>query len=210
MFIIGNTIVVTLFLKSGSNSNSSLGLGPGPNRFSTDFYTEYAENRVEQANSYSNPDLKTNPNRLSAEFSAENIGNRVKQGNLNSGSDLVLSPNPNQSSACFYPEHVDNTENRGNLNSGPNPNPSEFWSDFQTEHAESRVKQGMGGRKMSRSNSEHLGRDVPHRQLQRSETEVGRGSSVASDGEMSGDEFRLRVEAFIARQQRSLREEEFS
>ncbi|KAG8364339.1 hypothetical protein BUALT_Bualt19G0118600 [Buddleja alternifolia] len=63
-------------------------------------------------------------------------------------------------------------------------------------------------RKMQRSQSEKLERIVRveerRRELRRSTTERCR----KSEDEMSGDEFRRTVEAFIARQQRFLREEE--
>lgn len=67
-------------------------------------------------------------------------------------------------------------------------------------------------RKMHKSHSEDFKRyqhEYSHRKLRRSMTERCREKvySYAED-EMSGDEFRRTVEAFIARQQRSLREEE--
>ncbi|KAL6963846.1 hypothetical protein U1Q18_034852 [Sarracenia purpurea var. burkii] len=74
-----------------------------------------------------------------------------------------------------------------------------------------------GGRRIYRSQSEILngeGGEKPHRQLSRSATERCRKSISAvtsyKEDEMSSEEFRRTVEAFIARQQRYLREEEFS
>lgn len=75
-------------------------------------------------------------------------------------------------------------------------------------------------RKMHRSRSVELKRcqnEYSRRELRRSVTErsrksvnCGAGVNSYAEDEMSGDEFRRKVEAFIARQQRSLREEQFS
>ncbi|XP_057494732.1 uncharacterized protein LOC130779883 [Actinidia eriantha] len=74
-------------------------------------------------------------------------------------------------------------------------------------------------RKIYRSRSENLIREGGkklHPQLQRSATENSRKSAAVevpdgrAEDEMSCEEFRRTVEAFIAKQQRSLREEEFS
>ncbi|PIN15165.1 hypothetical protein CDL12_12193 [Handroanthus impetiginosus] len=82
-------------------------------------------------------------------------------------------------------------------------------------------------KKISRSHSENLERAVRleerRRDLRRNMSEKCRksvdcgrkvaevvGSSPGAEDELSGEEFRRKVEAFIARQQRFLREEEFS
>lgn len=71
--------------------------------------------------------------------------------------------------------------------------------------------------KIRRSQSENMARVHAHRlkegagkELRRPATFTCRKRDVAATNEMSNEEFRRTVEAFIARQQRSLREEEFS
>lgn len=73
--------------------------------------------------------------------------------------------------------------------------------------------------RMERSKSENVRRDnhgEAPRKLRRSATETCRKSgekamrSCRSEDDMSSEEFRRTVEAFIARQQKSLREEEFA
>lgn len=64
---------------------------------------------------------------------------------------------------------------------------------------------------MRRSYSGNM--EKPHErchELRRSQTEMTRRSTKRVEDEMSGEEFRQTVEAFIARQQRILREEELS
>ncbi|XP_019168954.1 PREDICTED: uncharacterized protein LOC109164863 [Ipomoea nil] len=68
---------------------------------------------------------------------------------------------------------------------------------------------------MQRSQSEKLkrlnycgGEEAPGRELRRSATSVSRRKSEVATEEMSSEAFRRKVEDFIARQQRALREEE--
>ncbi|GER50348.1 pantothenate kinase 2 [Striga asiatica] len=77
-----------------------------------------------------------------------------------------------------------------------------------------------GGRRMGRCRSEVVGRENGRRDLRPSASEkcrksgecgrkaAGGGGGSYKEDEMSGEEFRRTVEAFIARQQRFLREEE--
>ncbi|XAR72796.1 hypothetical protein NMG60_11019559 [Bertholletia excelsa] len=72
-------------------------------------------------------------------------------------------------------------------------------------------------KKIRRSSSEKLSRDgveKPRRELRRSVTEIRQRSTPmttsSAEDEMTSDEFRRTVEAFIARQQKLLRDEEFS
>lgn len=202
VFVIGNVIVITLFLKSGWNSNS----GSNPNQNSTDFYTEYLEKKQGNSNSGSYSDPNSTQNLFSINLDRNSVENRAKQGI----SSTKL--NPNRLSADIYTESIENRVKQGYPNPGfiQNPNQSRSSVDLYAECVENREKQGIGERKMSRSKSEDMRREVPRRQLRRSETDMSRRSTAAAEEEMSGEEFRRRVEGFIARQQRNLREEEFS
>ncbi|XP_075475286.1 uncharacterized protein LOC142506036 [Primulina tabacum] len=108
------------------------------------------------------------------------------------------------------------------------------WTDFYDEYVEKcrrNHRTSSNGKlrdmEMNRSKSEKIPRvsqvEEPRRELRRSTTErcqrtvkAGRRNAAANSGitsycpedEMSGEEFRQAVEAFIARQQRLLREEE--
>lgn len=93
-----------------------------------------------------------------------------------------------------------------------------------TENSSRALVQAKHGKNYARSNSENIEHQKikPHRQLRRSETEKlgenmikysGEGSAKSWHPEdaMSNEEFRDKVEAFIARQQRfRLEEEEYS
>lgn len=112
----------------------------------------------------------------------------------------------------FCTEYVETCEKRTNIN--------HTKQGKQVKQSKCEEKQGKEvlpdlcsseDRKIRRSHSLDLKNEYSRRELRRSVTERSQKSvnSYAED-EMSGDEFRRKVEAFIARQQRSLREEEFS
>ncbi|XP_031130715.1 uncharacterized protein LOC116032353 [Ipomoea triloba] len=113
----------------------------------------------------------------------------------------------------FYEEYMKQSGNDKNQS---------FYSNYNGE-IKKQVKQTTActyyakERRMQRSQSENLkrlncgaGEEAPGRELRRSATSVSRRKSEVATEEMSSEDFRRKVEDFIARQQRALREEEFS
>lgn len=152
MFLIGNTIVVTLFLKSGwlSVKNNTTG-----NKSSSDFCAEYVEKSMgeyQRREDTVTPDTDRNyTERKIYRSQSENLNRGIEKRSINRGGE------------------------KQSIN--------------------------RGGEKQSK-------------QLRRSATEKLRDitpvvSSYAEE-EMNGEEFRRTVEAFIARQQKFLRDEELS
>lgn len=107
----------------------------------------------------------------------------------------------------FYDEYV---KQSGNKNQS-------FYSNYN-EEIKKQVKHTACAyyakeRRMQRSQSENLkrlnsGEEASSRELRRSATTVTRRKSEVATEEMSNEDFRRKVEDFIARQQRALREEE--
>lgn len=173
VFILGNAIVLVLFLKSGHTSAKN---GDTTSNGKRDLYDEYVK-----INSEKNPSIYKEENTTS------------KKQRKQSSSSCVSRAVAVNSDACN--SHSDNTKER-------------------------KVK-------IQRSQSENLKRAVQQQQqqecagleLRRSATVKCRGhvdneekpavlGSSHKEDEMSNEEFRRTVEAFIARQQRALREEE--
>ncbi|KAG5547896.1 hypothetical protein RHGRI_013544 [Rhododendron griersonianum] len=151
VFLIGNAIVITLFLKSGWLSEKYIGSG---NKTTSDFCAEYVENSVGEY-----------PRREDT---------------------VVFYTDQNSTARKIYRSQSEN------LN----------WGGEKQSINRGGEKQSInrGGEKQSR-------------QLRRSATEnlweIPPAVSSYMAEEMSGEEFRQTVEAFIARQQKFLREEEF-
>ncbi|XAR59567.1 hypothetical protein NMG60_11015449 [Bertholletia excelsa] len=150
VFLVGNAIVIVLFVKSGWFSAED---GSG-NKVGTNFCEEFVERSMK---------------------------------------NQVVQEVPTQI------EHR-RRENKNQFQNRRRENPQNTDTTDAHEYKE---------KKIQRSQSENLIRKVaggkPHRQLRRSETELCRIS--APEDEMSSEEFRQTVEAFIERQQRFLREE---
>lgn len=152
VFIVGNTIVIILFLKSGRSSGNN---GPTDDK-KADLYEEYVKKCAKDQS-----------------FPVNN-GEIEKQ--------------RKQKSICVSGEEV-------------------------TAHSSCTYQSKK--RKINRSQSESWSvqrQEEPSKELKRSVTVPCRKSEekAAETEEMSSEEFRRTVEAFIARQQRALREEEFS
>ncbi|KAF7142621.1 hypothetical protein RHSIM_Rhsim05G0072700 [Rhododendron simsii] len=151
VFLIGNAIVITLFLKSGRLSEKYISTG---NKSTSDFCAEYVE---------------------------KSVGEYPRREDI-----VVFDTDQNSTARKIYRSQSENLHRGGEKQSI-----------------------NRGGEKQSINR----GGEKQSRQLRRSATENLREIPPAVSSymaeEMSGDEFRQTVEAFIARQQKFLREEEF-
>lgn len=168
VFILGNVIVLVLFLKSGYLSTRD---GDNISNSKLDLYDEY---------------VKINSQKNRSVYGDENTAVK-KQRKQGSGSTCVSREVAVNSDA--YNSRSDNTTKERKVK-------------IQRSQSENLKQQECGGRELRRSATVKCGGRVDNE-----EKPAALVSSYKED-EMSNEEFRRTVEAFIARQQRALREEE--
>lgn len=199
IFIIGNIIVITLFAQSGQFSSQSKSSEPDLYQKSTQNSTKNRRTDEEQRKYPKKQSIRTEDKE---NYKYPETEDPTRNQIINGQSMRSLK---------FEEEQIENPENQ------------------RTRTEDSMTKQRIEGGKIKclekqcvktgdrkcldyrRCKTEKFRsfqRDKPQSVLQRSETEKSR-ASYPEDG-MSNDEFRRIVEAFIARQQRMRREEEYS
>lgn len=173
VFIIGNAIVIVLFLKSGQLSPKDGNLSSNSSKF--DLYEEYVKicekNQVVYRETESRSTNKKQ--RKQSPFVCREVGH------------------PDSARSDVFPTHSENKERKTKINRSH----SENLKTLQPEEEDD------AGQKLRRSVT------VRYRESVNYEEKYAAVGGYAED-EMSSEEFRRTVEAFIARQQRFLREED--
>ncbi|XP_023532809.1 uncharacterized protein LOC111794869 [Cucurbita pepo subsp. pepo] len=197
VFLIGNAIVITLFAKSGQFSGTDL----SKKNSVADLYEEFIQNS------------EKNQRTRRAE-----IKYRIKQ--IDSGSGNVQG----DASIDYRIKQIDSGSGSGNVHGDASIKYRIKQIDSGSGNASITIKKIGNPEEIKhyrRSQSEKIAvvqRENPHSKLSRSETEKSKKIVRLSEGTeqisypedgMSNEEFQEMVEAFIARQQRLRREEEF-
>lgn len=177
VFIIGNAIVIVLFLKSGQLSPKDGNLSTNSSKF--DLYEEYVKN------------CEKNQIYIETESRSNNKKQRKRSPFVSREVD-----HPDSAHSDVSPTHSENEERKTKINRSH----SENLKTLQPEEEEEEEKDDAS-QKLRRSLT------VRYRESVNYEEKSAAVGGYAED-EMSGEEFRRAVEAFIARQQRFLREED--
>ncbi|KAL3350746.1 hypothetical protein AABB24_023260 [Solanum stoloniferum] len=199
VFVLGNTIVIILFLKSGHSSGST-------NNVKMDLYDEYKQKCS------MNYEKSKKQRKLVEKPYCEQSKKQGKQSILVEKSYCEQTKKQGKQSILVEKSYRENSKKQGKQIIAIEEDYCE-----QSKKQSILVQRQLVGKKLNRSHSESITSlchdEKPRKELIRSATvgclKVIRTDSVKLvDDEMSSEEFRNTVEAFIARQQRFLREEE--
>ncbi|KAK6805827.1 hypothetical protein RDI58_003612 [Solanum bulbocastanum] len=200
VFVLGNTIVIILFLKSGHSSGST-------NNVKMDLYDEY-----KQKCSMNNYEKSKKQRKLVEKPYCEQSKKQGKQSILVEKSYCEQSKKQGKQSILVEKSYREQSKKQGKQSIAIEKAYCE-----QGKKQSILVQRQLVEKKLNRSHSESFTSlchdEKPRKELIRSATvgclKVIRTDSIKLvDDEMSSEEFRNTVEAFIARQQRFLREEE--
>lgn len=178
VFIIGNAIVIVLFLKSGQLSPKDGNLSSNSSKF--DLYEEYVKNCEKNQGVYKETESRSTnkKHRKQSPFVSREVDH------------------PDTAHSDVFPTHSENKERerKTKINRSHSEN-------LKTLQPEEEKKEDDAGQKLRRSVT------VRYRESVNYDLKSAAVGGYAED-EMSSEEFRRTVEAFIARQQRFLREED--
>lgn len=174
VFIIGNAIVIVLFLKSGQLSPKDGNLSTNSSKF--DLYEEYVKNCEKNQGVYTESRSTNKKQRKRSPFVSREVDH------------------PDSAHSDVSPTHCENEERKTKINRSHSEN-------LKTLQPEEEEEKDDASQKLRRSLT------VRYRESVNYEEKCAAVGGYAED-EMSSEEFRRAVEAFIARQQRFLREED--
>ncbi|CAI9104550.1 OLC1v1003246C1 [Oldenlandia corymbosa var. corymbosa] len=182
VFIVGNVIVIILFLKSGQLSGKD-GNFSGDGSSKPDLYEEYVKTCEKSRTVYK-------------ELESKNI--------ITSSVKKQRKQSISVSREIVHPEsaHINSEEKKMKLRRSQSENPKTMALKPVKEEEEEEAEDNIAGRKLRRSVT------VRYRESVNSDQGKPAGVGSRAEDQMSNEEFRRTVEAFIARQQRFLREED--